>query len=179
MRFLIRVTNRFWRQQTGVTAIEYGILGPIFFSLILTGAEVGWVMIREASLEHAVRVASREVYLGKAKAGNMTQADLEKIMCEQMTMMTNCEQNLAVEMQVVSSFSAIPANSIQCREADVPLDTEIVYQNGDESEIVMMRVCASIPTLTDVGPFALGLPKTAQGNYQIVSTDVFMVRKFK
>jgi len=48
-----------WRNRDGVSIIEFAIIAPVFFLLLLGFVEVGWAAYRHAAVSHAVSEAAR------------------------------------------------------------------------------------------------------------------------
>lgn len=164
--------------EKGTAAIEFSLVALPLFFLIFVTLEVGWIMIQRASANGAMEMVTRQIYLGRTNGGRLTQADLEEFFCDRASTIPSCQQNTLIEMQVVKNFNSFPNTAAACRDSDVPIDPNVAYENGDESEIVFMRMCIRVPLLTPVGAKLLGLQRTASGKYSIVLKTAFVNRKY-
>lgn len=169
--------KRLLANNQGATSIEVAILFPIFLIVTFGIIEMGWFVLREADLENAVSQTAHDVYLGKNQVENMDREDVETLLCSRLSFVTDCEENVTVELQVMSSFTDIPNNDVVCREKDVKLNTNIVYENGDEEAILLLRACATIGLLSPFGATIFDVGQTANGNYQLVSSEMIMVQQ--
>jgi hypothetical protein len=146
--------------------------------LIFVTLEVGSFIIYHASVEQATEVTSREVYLGRAQTSGMTGSDIENFFCNQTSIIPDCAANTTVELRVIDDFSSFPSDSAQCRDSDVTVNPVITYENGDESDIVFMRVCVRIPVLSSLGSNLMGLSRSETGKYSVITKTAFVNRKF-
>ena len=169
--------KRFKKEEKASAAVEFALIAPIFFSIIFVILETGWVAIQKSNLYEATDTISRHVYLGRARAAGVTRTELEQLVCEKTVLASRCQQNITVEMTVIDSFADIPTNDTTCREEGIPVTTEIIYENGDESDIVFIRTCLTVHTLTGIGAEMLGLSKSDNGKYQIIAKTAFVNRR--
>lgn len=72
-------------------------------------------------------------------------------------MVVNCVSNMFVELCVVENFNFLLMFFVMCCDEDLLIDFDVVYENGDESEIVFMRVCVCVLILLFIGVELLGL----------------------
>ena len=59
-----------WRNRDGVSIIEFAIIAPVFFLLLLGFVEVGWAAYRHAAVSHAVSEAARYGAVRGAASGS-------------------------------------------------------------------------------------------------------------
>ena len=59
MRFVIHHLRRLWADRSGTSALEFGILLPVFVPLIFGVMEFGQVLWTKTALQHAVDMAAR------------------------------------------------------------------------------------------------------------------------
>ena len=91
------------RDKRGVTAVEFALLAPLFFAMILSLFETGILLTRIAMVDHAVNVISKRVYTGEVTkgvaAGTISQSDIEDAVCEVTSaVIPNCNSEITVEL---------------------------------------------------------------------------------
>ncbi len=165
----------FWRSENGATAVEFAMVGPIFFALLFSMLETGWMMAKTAILDEAVAKASRQIYTGQAP----TKAALEAAICNEAFVFSDCINNINVETTVISDFSSPPTTAVECLDSsDSTFTPTVTYSTGADSQIMFMRVCVTTEVMTPGLGVGLALGKTDTGRFQLVSSTAFMNEPF-
>lgn len=165
----------FWRSEGGATAVEFAMVGPIFFAILFSMLETGWMMAKTAVLDEAVAKASRLIYTGQAP----TKAALEAAICENAFVFNDCIGNINVETTVIADFSSAPTTDAECLDsADTDFTPTVNYSTGADSQIMFMRVCVTTEVMTPGLGVGLALGKTSTGRFQLVSSTAFMNEPF-
>jgi Flp pilus assembly pilin Flp len=105
-----RQSGRFLRNQRGVTAIEFALLGPIFGLMAFSIFETGMIIYTENTMQVAVQEAARLVRTGRAQTQHMTAAQFKKAVCFIAGRITNCDKRMTVYMKRATSFAALQAS---------------------------------------------------------------------
>jgi len=167
------------RDTRGITAVEFAILAPLFFSLLLSSIELGFVMSKKAMLESAAAEVSRSIYTGAASEGLVTQEELQDWVCERIDLIYNhCEDNLSIELTVIDSFTDIPDSDAVCVDSDEDINPTVSFNPGTTNEIMYMRICLTTSIFTPGMGVGLALPKTENGKVQLVSALAFSNEPF-
>ena len=58
-----------WSDQSGATIIEFALVAPVFFLLMMAIMEFGMIGVTQVAVESAVAATAREASIGKAGAG--------------------------------------------------------------------------------------------------------------
>lgn len=165
----------FWRNETGATAVEFAMVGPIFFAILFSMLETGWMMAKTAVLDDAVAQASRQIYTGQAP----TKAAIEAAICDAAFVFSDCINNINVETTVISDFSSPPTTDVECLDsADTAFTPTVNYSTGSDSQIMFMRVCVTTKVMTPGLGVGLALGKTSTDRFQLVSSTAFMNEPF-
>lgn len=173
----IRPVKRLSREQSGATAVEFAMVGPLFFALIFSMLETGIMISRVSLLDNAMANAAKLVYTGQAPE----QEDIQEEICGKAFMFNNCEENVHVELTVIDDDWNAPDTDAECRDSEVEdeeLQPATRYSTGNTSEIIFMRVCVTTDIVTPGIGVGLSLPKTDTGRFQIVSSMTFMNEPF-
>jgi len=175
----VTLKSRFWQCTVGATAVELAFVLPIFFGLVLGVLETGWLMTKFTMIDRAVTKASRFIYTGAASTGNtVTQQTLEDFICEEAVIISDCAENIALELIIIGNFSTPPVTNAPCRESEVGIEPTTTFQPGASSEVVFMRVCVTTEILMPLIGLGLAVDKTDNGNFQFTSGTAFANEPF-
>lgn len=174
-----RMGPRFSADQRGAAALEFAIVGPIFLALILSILEAGLLCTRMALLDHAIGRASKVIYIGPADGSTLTQDDIEQSICDEVgRFLSNCEDNVRVELTPISGFGSVPTTDAPCKDSDLEIEPAASFVRGGSSEIVFMRACLTVPVVTPGLGLGLNLSKTSTNKFQMVSSIAFVNEPF-
>ncbi len=98
-----------WRNEDGVTAIEFGMVGPLFFLLLGSIMETGMMLFSEYSLQTSVQAAARLVRTGQAQELQLTSAQFKTELCKTAEITMDCAGGVTVYMVSAASFAALQA----------------------------------------------------------------------
>ncbi|MEL7547375.1 MAG: TadE/TadG family type IV pilus assembly protein [Pseudomonadota bacterium] len=167
--------TRLRRRKDGATAVEFALVAPVFFALIFSMIETGWLMTKASMLDYAVNNSSRMIYTGQAP----TQGALEQLLCDEAIIFPNCRENIVVELTVVDDFTSIPDTAATCTDANTtPIKPVTEYVSGSGGEIVFLRVCITTDVLTPGLGLGLALAESGEGRFEMVSSLAFMNEPF-
>lgn len=180
--FLRRVSPfRFIRDRKGVAALEFALIGPIHLALLLAMLETGFIMMKIALLDLGVATAAKQIYIGAATSGTVSQADIKNFVCTHVeALQSDCADNLIVELTEVSAFGEVPDTAAVCQEAGAAVDIEptVSFNPGLGSSVMYMRICLTTDVIFPGIGSGLSMTKTDNGKYEFVSTTAFMNEPF-
>ncbi|MEO0694453.1 MAG: TadE/TadG family type IV pilus assembly protein [Pseudomonadota bacterium] len=163
----------------GAAAVEFALVAPVFFALIVSMLELGLLTLKSTLVDRAVSQAAVFVYTGATSSTQSEKDRIRDFICKRALLIRECAKNLSVELTRVNSFSAPPTSDAPCRDSsDVTLAPVVTYQPGAGNDIVYMRVCATTNVLTPGMGLGLALAKTKTNRYQIISSIAFMNEPF-
>lgn len=182
---IFRKTSRQLRaDKSGVTAVEFALIAPVFLVLLTAGFEVGLLFIREVVFESAVDKIAKQVYLGNVSAsgtgGRLDAAGVKSEICKSVGgLLPDCSKHVTVELRTVTSYSNLPKTGAYCIDPSSKMSIpQLSFDSGDGSSIVFLRACATVPALLPVYGLA-DKAATLRGNYfQLVSDTAFMNEPF-
>lgn len=99
---------RFTKNDDGVTAIEFAIIGPVFFMLLGSIMETGIMMFTEYVLQTSVQDAARLVRTGQAQEQQLTADDFKTEVCALAGILVDCD-DVTVYMTAAANFAALEA----------------------------------------------------------------------
>ena len=173
IRLFSKALRRFGRREDGTAAIEFAMTVPLLMMIFMASFESGFLMSRSIMLEQSVDMTMRELRLGHLPLA--TAATLKDEICSRSVILTNCEDNITIEMRRINTTSwDLPTNNVACMDRVEDIEPPS-FELGQQNDVMLVRVCvvqdAMFPT-TGVG---LGLPKDAQGGYGLITTTAFSI----
>ncbi len=138
-RFILR---RYRRSQSGVTAIEFAMVAPPFFALMLAIFEVGIMLFSEYVIEHGVSGAARMIRTGEVQTADMTKSEFKTLVCGNLAGYLDCAANLHVDVRAFNDFDLVSLPSALTPEGELSSDvtTGSQFQPGDPFQVVVVRV---------------------------------------
>lgn len=119
--------------------LEFALVAPIFFFLLMGIIETGLIFYGSAVLQYAADDAGRMVRTGQAQTLNWTATDLKNRICSDISAVLACNSSLQIDMETYPSFATADfTNPLQANGTLNPnLDN---YQPGTSCSIVLLRV---------------------------------------
>lgn len=166
--------HRFIRNETAAVTVEYIIWWPIYLAFFAGVLEYGYMNMRSAMLERGVSKTVREIRLDRDHVQD--HAGIVKAICFHAGILTNCEQNLRVEMirTSVENFTAPPAR-MACVDRSQEFDADEGLNFGQPDDIMLLRVCAKFKALAPTTYFTSAVTKDSNGEYALASQNAFVV----
>ena len=113
MRFL----RNLLRDESGLAAVEWAFVGPMFLFLLLAIIDLGITFTTQATMDGAARDAARLIRTGQVQAAGGLLSTFQNQLCGEMTMFmttASCQTSVAVDVVTVSGttdFTQLPAFS--------------------------------------------------------------------
>ena len=162
-----------WRDRSGASAVEFAMVAPLFFAIMFSCFEAGWIMVQETMLDRAVDLVVREIRIAPDGL-NFDQATIRSKICKKTIVIQNCENSLLVEMIPINKSSDFPNDSARCVNRETKVNPIFRYTPGGRSQVVFMRACVIVDLITPLMGLALALPKDSSGGFALVSSTAFM-----
>lgn len=149
--------GRFFRDDSGVTAVEVGLLGLPFFAIIGAILETSLVFLAGQVLDSAVGDATRQIRTGQAQQANFDVAKFETLVCSELYgLFGNCS-GLYTSVTTISDFSSFnftPPVDATCTSSCTWTQPE-TYSAGAGSSTVFVQVYYRWPIILSIGGFNL------------------------
>jgi len=164
---LIKITFRgrkFCANESGVTAIEFAMLGLPFFAIIGAILETALIFFASQVLDSALNDSARLIRTGQAQAQNYDANTFRGAVCSELLGMFDCKK-LKIRVSEIKTFSSAGLNSVVDPKTG---EWKIVqsYNDGVASSIIMVEAYYKWPTMLDFFSFNLAnLP----GNKRLLS----------
>lgn len=159
----------------GSAAVEFAVIAPVFFILLMGIIENGILYFAGASLQYATDNAARYVRTGQAQTSNMTQAQFRTMICSDISPLLPCDSNLQIDMQAYTGYGA--ANFATATDASGNLKTSLNnYQPGTACNVVLVRAFYKWQVLTPV--LSTFLTNVTGGYHLVTATAAFRNEPF-
>ena len=162
--------GRFASDTRGAASVEFVIIAPVYFALMLSTFEAGWLMTKSMMLERGLDLTIRDLRLGVYP--NPTHAQFKTIICENTAIIKNCENAILLELTPIASAADIPKTTV-CRDRAEPIEPTVTFNPGSESEIMFVRACVVVDPMIPGMGMALHLPLDATGGLALASYGAF------
>ncbi|HEY0266807.1 MAG TPA: TadE/TadG family type IV pilus assembly protein [Rhizomicrobium sp.] len=135
--------------EKGSAAIEFAMVAPVFFVLLMGTLEGGLMFFSQSALQNAVTEMGRQIRTGQAQSASMTQDQFRTGVCNMVTPLIACDGNLAIDVQAYGSYSNIAETSPV--KTDGTFDpTKIHYITGNACDVVLVRAFHTEPIYTPI-----------------------------
>lgn len=141
MRFL----RDLLRDQSGLAAVEWAFVGPMFLLMLLSIIELGITLTTQATLDGATRDAARLIRTGQVDAAGNTLASFQNQLCSEMSMFmstTSCQTNVIISVVSTtgSSFTGISFPACSINTSSPPPPGACPFQPGAAGNLVGVQV---------------------------------------
>jgi hypothetical protein len=154
--------------------MEFVLMVPVILLIFMSSFESGLLMTREILLEQSVDRTMRELRLGHIPV--VTNEVLAREICSRTIIFPNCEDNIVIELDRITTTTwAIPTNITQCVNSSAPAQPVVTMNAGQENDLMLVRVCVSLPAMFPGMGLALAMPLDGLGNYILLARSAFVV----
>ncbi len=163
----VRLARRFVQQQSGIAAVEFGMVAAPFLALIFAILETSVIFFAGQALETAVADSGRLIMTGQAQQQGFDQNAFKNAVCAKIYGLFDCTNGIFIEVKSFPTFAAITMPT--------PLDANgnfvnnFGYQPGGPCSIVLVRLFYRWPVYVSI----LGLDNMAGGKRLLVATSAF------
>ncbi|PKQ08531.1 MAG: pilus assembly protein [Alphaproteobacteria bacterium HGW-Alphaproteobacteria-12] len=165
--------SRFAHAESGATAVEFALLGVPFFALLYAMIEVSILYFATANLDSVVSEAGRLIRTGQAQSSGMTEAQFKDYICGELTLISNCQENLRIDVRNFTSFNNLSYPPLVDENGNI-VDTT-VFQPGVAGDIVLVNVYYSYGI---VSPGMVGLSNLEGGGRLVAAAAAFRNEPF-
>jgi Flp pilus assembly protein TadG len=102
---LFRHVNRLAVNNSGATAVEFGLVAAPFLALLVAIFQTGIVFLAARVLDEVVAQSGRYIMTGQAQTGNMTQAGFATYVCGQTIALFTCGKFM-INVQNYTDFAS-------------------------------------------------------------------------
>ena len=165
--------RRFAWRETGAATVEFVFVFPFFLAVFLSSFDVAMMNLRAVMLERATDIVVRSIRLGSG--AELDYDDVVAGICAGTLVIADCEDVLHLQLLPVNTdnWTGID-NATQCVARGSEIQPVIEFENGQENELMLLRVCAVVdPIFPSIG-VGRSMPKDASGGYQVIASSAFV-----
>ena len=137
----LRVRRRAFKlrgNNSGVAAVEFALVAPIFFAVLFAIIELALVFFASQILETVTQDTARLIMTGQAQNAAFTQAQFKNAVCAKLTVMFDCVNGVSIDVQSYKTFDTVDISSpIDATKSFVPPNN---YLPGGPTDIVVVRL---------------------------------------
>lgn len=162
----MRMLRDLLRDDSGLAAVEWALVGPPFVLLLLATVELGLVLGTQATMEGAARDAARLMRAGAFSAAPDPQAAFQNVLCSEMSPFAStasCRADMIVS--AVSSDGLAPLSFPPCTQA-------CPFETGKPGDVVGIQVTYNRPFVIPWVGSMLSAASDAR-HVKLVSTVVY------
>lgn len=167
----------FLRNDTGATAVEFGLVAAPFFAVLVAILQSALVFFAQRVLDEVTEEASRYIMTGQAQQASITQSGFANYICTStntsalVSALFTCS-NLMVNIQNYSSFAAASTSTPTLTfNTNGTVSNTWSYNTGNPGDIIVVQVMYQWPIV--LGPLSMNLSNLSNGNRLLISTAVF------
>jgi Flp pilus assembly pilin Flp len=149
---MIQKLRNFLCHESGSASIEFVLIFPIFFGILVSAIDVGMITYRSAMLERGVDITVRDIRLSTGAI--ISHNDLREDICDNISVIPDCLNSLKIEMQQVDprAWHTPLSDTVVCTNKAEEIQPVTTFQNGLDNELMVLRVCVKLKTMfTSVG----------------------------
>ena len=176
MHFLSKLAGslrRLRKDEGGAATVELVLVFPFFFAVFVSAFEVAYMNMRAVMLERATDIVVRDIRLGGGSA-----LDYDSILsniCAAAGIIPDCLTTTKIELQPVDTETwAGLTGEVDCIKRDDDVQPLVKFRNGQENELMLMRVCAIVDPIFPTVGVGRSMPLDSSGGYKIIASSAFV-----
>ena len=126
------------RGERGVTMVEFAIVIVPFFLLLFGTLELGFILWGTYDLENATHDAARQIRTGEVQSGATSPDQFRDRICNHVSLLPNCANELRVDVRSYPSMSAMQSNPPEPLDGEGDLQDSFTWNTGGPSSIVLV-----------------------------------------
>ena len=130
----------FAKDTRGATAVEFALVAAPFIGLLAAIIQTFLVFFAQQLLESVVQQSSRQILTGQVQSQQMTPAQFQTVVCNQVVILFNCS-GLMVDVQVATAWSSATTSAPTLTyNAQGQVNNTWQFNPGNAGDIVVVRV---------------------------------------
>ena len=155
----------------GNSTVEFALVVPLIMTIFIASFESGFVMLRLNLLQHALDTTMRDLRLGHI--ANPSHDDLKSIICTKMTMITDCQENILVDLEPIQGWT-LPDQVAPCVDRTMIVAPVTELNIGQQNQLMLVRVCIVQDMVFGTAGLALAMPEDSNGQFNLVAVSAYV-----
>ncbi len=166
-----RWLRRLRDDRRGAVLIEFALLAPPFFALMIACLVMGITAFAQQCIQTVAETMSRKVLTGQTQLGGTTKEQFRLQACAALPAFMDCNR-LIVDMRSGSNFASINTSmpTLQYDSNGKVIDNW-AFTSGNAGDIVILRILYRWPV--SAGPLGFNVENTGPGQRLLMGTMVF------
>jgi Flp pilus assembly protein TadG len=132
-----RIFNR--HRAEGHSAVEFALIAPVFFMLLMGIVETGMVYFASSTLQHGMETAARMIRTGQVQGGGTSQTQFRQIVCDEIDAFMSCDPaTLHIDVRAFSNFASANFPDALDDEGNMNEDLDS-FVPGTSCQVVLVR----------------------------------------
>ena len=175
-RHCARAVFRFCVAQRGATAVEFALVAPAFFALLIAIFEVTLFLFAQQTLQNAAVAAGRLIMTGQGQNGGTTQSQFASDVCPLVSVIFTCS-NLMINVQDYTNFSSASTSAPTLTyNPNGTVSNTWAYDPGAPGQVMVVQLIYQWPIVP--GPFGYVLSNLGNGTTEMMGVTAFRVEPF-
>ena len=165
--------RRLRRSESGAATVEFIVVFPFFFAVFVSAFEVAIMNMRAVMLERATDVVVRDIRLSSGAA--LDYNEILTDICDLANIIPDCMEATKIELQPVdtTNWAGLSAE-VDCIKREEEIQPLVKFQNGQQDELMLVRVCAVVDPIFPTVGVGRTIPKDVTGAYRIIASSAFV-----
>ncbi len=175
-RYCARAVIRFCVARRGTTAVEFALVAPAFFALLIAIFEVTLYLFAQQTLQNAAVAAGRLIMTGQVQNASTTQSQFATDVCPLVSVIFTCS-NLMINVQNYTNFSnASTSAPALTYNPNGTVSNTWAYDPGAPGSVMVVQLIYQWPIVP--GPFGYVLSNLGNGKTEMMGVTAFRVEPF-
>jgi hypothetical protein len=169
-----RALRTFGVSERGVATVEFVVVFPFFVGVFLSSYEVAIMNMRAVMMERAMDIAVREIRL--AGGAEIEHDDVRQGICDAALLIPECTDTMKIELTRVDrdNWTTSIDPDPDCRDRLDEIKPPKNVQNGQQNDLMLMRICAVVDPIFPTFGVGRTIPKDRSGGYILLASSAFV-----
>jgi hypothetical protein len=169
-----KALRRLGLSEAGAASVEFVIVFPFFVGVFISAFEVAMMNMRAVMLERATDIVVRQIRLSSG-AQNLDYNSVLADICNTAGIIPDCMNTTRIELQAVDTATwAGLSGEVDCIKRDAIIQPVVKFVNGQQNEMMMIRVCAIVDPIFPTIGVGRSMPVDDSGGYMVIASSAFV-----
>jgi Flp pilus assembly protein TadG len=160
--------GRFGRAQSAATAVEFAMIAPLLFALLLASTQIAVIFIAQSYIQTVAEATERSVLTNQTAA--LTSSQFKTLVCNNVGALFNCN-NLIISLQVAPTTQAGISTALPTFNASGTMTSTPTIASIPPNTQALLIIMYQWPVIA--GPLGAYFGTLGNGAYLLTATEVF------